>query len=698
MSGEHEAIGEKRRLAALQSYDILDTPSEAAFDDIAKLASQICGVPIALVSLIDEHRQWFKAKVGLDLAETPRNIAFCDHAIRDEGLFEIEDALSDTRFSQNPLVLGGPQIRFYAGVPLQTPEGENLGTLCVIDQQPRTLSQEQRAALAALARMVITQLELRRTVAQARTDAIALRESDARYRVLSEHLEIEVAARSQELARVWNNSHDVMLVIGLDGLVRSLNPATTAMLGWSAEDMVGNPIIEFIHPDDRPPPVGGGGLDPGRYREGGVFKNRFRMKNGGERWIAWGVSKDEEVVYYYGRDVTEETLQAEALAASEQRLRQSQKMEAVGQLTGGLAHDFNNLLTGIAGSLELLDIRVQQGRFDELVRYTAAARGAAKRAAALTHRLLAFSRQQTLDPKSVDVNRLIGEMEELIRRSVGPMAQIEVVGAGGLWPTRVDPNQLENALLNLCINARDAMPYGGKITIETANKWFDDRGAQERDVPPGQYVSLCVTDTGTGMTKEVIERAFDPFFTTKPIGQGTGLGLSMIYGFARQSGGQVRIYSELGQGTTMCIYLPRDHQAPGAEPVSKPGESVDLRGSGETVLIVDDEPTVRMLVTEVLHEFGYQSIEAGDGSAGLKVLQSDARVDLLITDVGLPGGMNGRQVADAARVFRPDLKVLFITGYAENAAVGNGQLDPGMQILTKPFSMEDLAKKIRAMV
>ena len=386
------------------------------------------------------------------------------------------------------------------------------------------------------------------------------------------------------------------------------------------------------------------------------------------------------------------------LMQAEEALRQSQKMEAVGQLTGGLAHDFNNMLAGIVGSLELMQTRMLQGRMADLERYIGAAQGAAKRAAALTHRLLAFSRRQTLDPKPTDVNRLVDGMTELVRRTVGPSVAVEVVGAGGLWPTLVDPSQLENALLNLCINARDAMPDGGRIVIETANRWLDHRGAQERDLEPGQYVSLCVSDNGTGMPPDVVAKAFDPFFTTKPIGEGTGLGLSMIYGFAKQSGGQVRIYSELGAGTMVCLYLPRHlGEAEDAEVVPDLSDAARAR-AGETVLVVDDEPTVRMLVTEVLEDLGYTAIEAADGTSGLKVLQSDVRVDLLVTDVGLPGGMNGRQMADAGRVTRPGLKVLFITGYAENAALNHGHLVPGMHVMTKPFALEALATRIRGLI
>jgi hypothetical protein len=402
--------------------------------------------------------------------------------------------------------------------------------------------------------------------------------------------------------------------------------------------------------------------------------------------------------YQFVYDVSDRLEDQERLRLAEEALRHSQKMEAVGQLTGGLAHDFNNLLTGIGGSLELLQMRLRQGRIADVERYVTAAQGAAKRAAGLTHRMLAFSRRQTLEPQPTDVNRLVAGLEELIRRTVGPQITVEVVTAAGLWPALIDPSQLESSLLNLCINARDAMPDGGRLTIETGNKWLDDRAAHERDLPVGQYLSLCVSDTGTGMTPEVIARAFDPFFTTKPIGEGTGLGLSMVYGFVRQSGGQVRIYSEVGQGTTMCIYLPRhyvDETAKGEAPQARQTARAE---DGEVVLIVDDEPSVRMLITEVLGDLGYTAIEAHDGPSGLAMLTSNARIDLLITDVGLPNGMNGRQLADAARIKRPELKVLFITGYAENAVMGSGNLGPGMRVLTKPFDLDVLTRRIREMI
>ena len=387
------------------------------------------------------------------------------------------------------------------------------------------------------------------------------------------------------------------------------------------------------------------------------------------------------------------------LMQAEEKLRQSQKMEAVGQLTGGLAHDFNNLLAGISGSLELMKLRIAQGRVADLDRYMAAAQGATERAAALTHRLLAFSRRQTLDPRPTDVDVLVKEMTELIRRTVGPSITIETVRTPEPWPALVDASQLENALLNLCINARDAMPEGGRIIIETANRSLEGQAARAYDIPEGQYLTLSVSDTGIGMTPEVMARVFEPFYTTKPIGQGTGLGLSMIYGFVQQSGGQVRLHSQVGHGTTVQLYLPRytGVVASGAEGAGKKVPAAFAQ-VGETVLVVDDEATVRMLVAEVLMELGYTVVEAADGVAGLKALRSNRNIELIITDVGLPGGMNGRQMADAAQALRPDVKTLFITGYAETAVIGDEALGPGMKILTKPFSIDALAARVRELM
>ena len=384
------------------------------------------------------------------------------------------------------------------------------------------------------------------------------------------------------------------------------------------------------------------------------------------------------------------------LLAAQDTLRQSQKMETVGQLTGGLAHDFNNILTGIIGNLELLQGRVAQGRVSEIDRYIVAAQAAAQRAASLTHRLLAFARRQPLDTKPSDINRIVLGMEDMLHRTLGERVQLEIMLTEDLWPALTDVNQFESAILNLAINARDAMPDGGRLTIETTNAQLDaDYVRRHNDVEAGDFVVVSVSDTGTGMSREVASRAFDPFFTTKPIGLGTGLGLSMIYGFAKQTQGHVRIYSEEGRGTTMKLYVARAYTDMDAPSIIE--AVVPPRGEGETILVVEDDPAVRLLITGVLDELGYRYLEASDAPQAMTILRTGAEIDLLLTDVGLPI-MNGRQLAEFARESRPEMKVLFITGYAENAAVRGCFLDRGMDMLTKPFALSVLGIKIKEMV
>jgi len=516
-------------------------------------------------------------------------------------------------------------------------------------------------------------------------------------RKLNVTLAEQVAERTADRDRMWRLSTDVMLVARFDATIMAVNPAWTTLLGWREDELLGRGFLDLVHPDDQAATR----AEAGRLSEGITtlrFENRYRHKDGSYRWLSWIAVPDEQFIHAVGRDVTGEKEQADALRNAEDALRQAQKMEAVGQLTGGIAHDFNNLLAGIVGSLELMQSRIAQGRAEHVERYAKAAMSSAQRAAALTHRLLAFARRQPLDPKAVNANQLVTSMEDLLRRTIGPLHALEIVTAGGLWTTMCDPNQLESAILNLAINARDAMPDGGKLTIETCNAHLDNAYvAAQRDITPGQYVCICVTDCGTGMPPDVVARAFEPFFTTKPLGQGTGLGLSMVYGFAKQSEGHLRIYSEMEQGTTVKIYLPRHRGMAQEEETSGTTAVVPRSEAGETVLVVEDEPVIRDLIVEVLQDLGYRALEAPDGLSGLKVLQSRERVDLLVTDVGLPG-INGRQLADQARVARPDLKVLFITGYAENATLANGFLDPGMEMITKPFAVDALAARIRTMI
>lgn len=387
-----------------------------------------------------------------------------------------------------------------------------------------------------------------------------------------------------------------------------------------------------------------------------------------------------------------ETAERERAEAS---LRQSQKMEAVGQLTGGIAHDFNNMLTGIIGGLDLMRRRIAAKRFDELDRYIDAATTSAERAAALTQRLLAFSRRQSLDPQPLDLNALIQSMSQLVRHAL-PEHIVPTFALGENLPTALaDANQLENAILNLALNARDAMPDGGTLAIETSFVDLDAAHVATRPgLPVGKFIVVSVSDTGTGIAPELLEKVFDPFFTTKPLGQGTGLGLSMVYGFAQQSGGSVRIHSQPKLGTTVKLYLPITEAAP-ADTRVKAGTTP--RGDGERVLVVEDDPAVRMLVREVLQELHYEPIEIADPIAAVPLLASDTRIDLMISDVGMPG-MNGRELADVARRHRPDLPILFITGYAEHATVRAGFLGTNMSMVTKPFSLEGLATKINALI
>jgi len=528
--------------------------------------------------------------------------------------------------------------------------------------------------------------KITRDVTEQRAAQLAALESERRFRLLVEGV-----------------TDYAIFMLSPEGYVTNWNAGAERIKGYTAAEIVGQHFSRFYTPEDAEADMPARTLDTAR-REGRCEAEGWRRRKDGSRFwasvVVDAIHDEGELIGFakITRDLSERCEAQKQLEAAREQLFQAQKMEAIGQLTGGLAHDFNNLLAGIVGCLELLRTRLAQGRIGELERYITAAQGASSRAAALTHRLLAFARRQTLDPKPTDANKLVAEMEELVQRTVGPAIKVETVQAIGLWPTLCDPNQLENAILNLCINARDAMPEGGRLTIETANMWLDARAARERDMQPGQYVALCVSDTGAGMSSEVKARAFDPFFTTKPTGQGTGLGLSMIYGFTQQSGGQVRIYSEEGEGTTVRIYLPRHQGEADQEQEQTMLSDAPRAEAGETVLIVDDEPSVRMLVTDVLEELGYAAVEAADGVAGLKVLESDMRIDLLITDVGLPGGLNGRQMADAARRGRPKLRVLFITGYAENASIGNGRMAPGMHVMVKPFGMEMLASRIKAII
>ena len=530
---------------------------------------------------------------------------------------------------------------------------------------------------------------------------------EARFLALNESLEARVADRARQLAATAAQLEETerrfhllidavteyaIFMLDTAGNVVSWNPGAERIKGYSSAEILGQHFSRFYTEDDRRKGLPQTALATAE-RTGKYEAEGWRCRKDGTTFMANVVIN--AIRHASGRllgfakitrDITEKK-------AAEEQLRQAQKMEAVGQLTGGVAHDFNNLLTVIMGNLENLDRILPPAPSTQ--RIIAAALRAASRAAMLTHRLLAFSRRQPLTPEVLSANKLVAGISELLRRTLGESILVETVLAGGLWPTLADGNQLENALINLAINARDAMPEGGKLTIETANTHLDEAYARMHDeVQPGQYVGIFVTDTGIGMTPETVAHAFEPFFTTKEIGQGTGLGLSQVYGFIKQSGGHVKIYSEVGLGTTVKLYLPRYRGTEQA--VDEKLETHQLpRGRSELVLVVEDDPDVRDYTVEMVGDLGYSVLSAPDGASALRLLDSHREVSLLFTDVGLPGGMNGRQLAEQALRRQPQLKVLYTTGYARNAIINQGRLDPAVEVVFKPFTYSDLAIKIR---
>lgn len=522
----------------------------------------------------------------------------------------------------------------------------------------------------------------------------ALRESEAGLRELNTDLERRVIERAQARGLTWQLSPDLLGALNFKGYFETSNPAWQAVLGWSEAEVASMSIFELLHPDDLEHTRAGFELTLAN-QPAIRFVNRYRCKDGSYRWISWVGIPEDNFVYCTGRDITAER-QAEAeLAAAQEALRHSQKMEAIGHLTGGMAHDFNNLLTGIIGSLDIVRRRMAAGRNNDLSRFMEAASASAMRAGALTHRLLAFARRQSLDSRPNNINRLVSSMEELLNRTLGEHIHLKCVLADDLWSGFADANQLENALLNLAINARDAMPNGGELMIETVNVQLDATDtSMHEEVEPGDYVAVSVSDTGSGMSSEVLAKAIEPFFTTKPVGEGTGLGLSAVYGFTKQSRGHLRICSEVGHGTTVTLYLPRALQ----HVVDIETKTIETpRGHGETILVVEDDVTVRLIMSDALEELGYKILIAADARPAIAFLQSRRSIDLLISDVVLPH-INGRKLAETARGLRPNLPVLFVSGYAENAIVRGDFLDPGMEMLTKPFSLDVLANKVRALI
>ncbi len=510
---------------------------------------------------------------------------------------------------------------------------------------------------------------------------------------LNQTLEEQVAMRTVERDRMWRLSTDIMLVSDMASNIVSTNPAWTRSLGWGETEMIGSSFMELVHPADHASTL----AEIARLASGATtlkFENRYQRKDGSYCILSWTAVPDQGFIHAVGRDVTSDRESAEALRQAELALYQAQKMETVGKLTGGVAHDFNNLLQVVAGNLHLLSKAVAGNERAE--RQVANALAGVGRGAKLSSQLLAFARRQPLEPKVVNLGRLVNGMEDMLQRSLGEEIEIEAVISGGLWNTSVDPAQVENAVLNLAINARDAMDGHGKLTIEVGNAYLDDVYTRTHpDVAPGQYVVLAVSDTGSGMSAEVMAQAFEPFFSTKPEGKGTGLGLSMVYGFVKQSGGHVKIYSETGQGTTIKLYLPRTLQKPD-NVVAADFEPVT--GGSETILVAEDDDGVRATVIEILGDLGYRILKANDAASALAIVESGVHIDLLFTDVVMPGPLRSPELARKARELLPDIAVLFTSGYTENAIVHGGRLDAGVDLIGKPYTQDALARKIRAVL
>lgn len=572
---------------------------------------------------------------------------------------------------------------------------------------PRTILLRSRPKNEA----VVSFAALNQKIADLSREVRGRRRAEAGLRELNDTLEQRIEARTQEIREVFSRLYHsesqfrnlvesvtdcAIFMIDQNGFVTTWNAGAERIKGYTNAEIIGQHFSIFYTEDDRRSGVPAQALATAR-RTGRIAMDGWRVRKGGDLfWASVIINKvhDEDGCVAGFAKITRDLTERRTV---EEQLRQVQKMEAIGQLTGGIAHDFNNLLTVISGNIETVQRRMS--RTDPgLYRYLEAADRAVERASTLTHRLLAYSRRQPLEPRPVELNRLIMGMSDLLGRTIGAHITVETVLAGGLWQVSADPNQVENAILNLAVNARDAMPQGGKLTLETANAYLDEAYARiNAEVIPGQYAMLAISDTGIGMTPDVVEKAFEPFFTTKGLGEGTGLGLSQAYGFIKQSGGHIKIYSELGEGTTVRLYLPRLPEQPALVQEDAPVVQPPPLGGKETILVVEDNHEVRAFTTDILRELGYEILEAAEGDTALSLIASEPRIMLLFTDVGLPGPFNGRQIADEARKLRSDLKILFTTGYAQNAIIHQGRLDPGVQLIVKPFNFTGLAAKIRQM-
>ncbi len=662
------ADDEPGRLAALRSYDIVDSSTEGLFDDLVATAQTIADVPIAYMALIDEERQWFKSAVGLSDTETPRNIAFCDHAIRSSEVMVILDAAKDPRFADNPLVTGPPHIRFYAGAPIISPEGYAVGTICMSDTKPRT-EFKYAGALAALARQAAALLELRKTLAV-------------------KQIAVELAADQRD--RLWDSSLDMMLIARTDGTLIAGNPAWEQAFG-EIDPLNPKKVADYIHESEERGPAQLENLETSV-----TLERIMRDQKGDARYLSWNLAKQDDLIFGIARDITH-------ARETEAQLAHVQRMESIGQLTGGIAHDFNNLLTIILGNLDIARRRAKKtGGLEKIEMAIDNAREGAKRAASLTQRLLAFARRQSLTPAIVSVSDLIEGLTPLAQQVLDARYTFDVQCAEQTWPINIDAAQLENAILNLIVNARDALEAGetgdGRVTLKAGNYTVTEEQAETigSDAHSGDFVKICVSDTGSGISEDIAARIFEPFFTTKETGKGTGLGLSQVQGFVLQSGGFVTLDTRQGVGTTISIWLPaaeHDGNIAATGPTESAHETDAPKGmAGKFVLVVEDNHDLRSHVAELLREEGMEVTEASDGEEAIAILRGmRTKPQLVLSDIRMPR-MDGQELAALIAQDFPDMPIILMSGYAGGDLSADS---PHTDLLGKPFSPDELIGMMR---
>jgi PAS domain S-box-containing protein len=713
---------EAQRLKTLHQYDVLDTPPEQSFDDLTMLAAQICQTPMSTVSLVDKSRQWFKSKIGVSVEETSRDIAFCAHTILHKSeVLEVRDAEADPRFADSPLVTADPHIRFYAGAPLVSPDGQALGALCVMDRAPRTLTPEQLAALGALSRLVVAQLELRRQTRELANEAAErqrskglldqqyeqlaaskaeadrllglaeksrravlsvledekragqnLRESEERFRQLAENI--------QEVFWITCPARNQMIYV---------SPAYEKVWGRTCQSLYASPgsWLDAIHPEDRD-----------RIRQAattrqpnGTYDEEYRIVRPDQsvRWIhdrAFPVrdraGQVDRIVGVAG-DITEKKkMEAQFLRA--------QRLENIGTLAGGIAHDLNNVLAPILMSCEMLQMQAR----DEITRnLVVMIKGGAERGADLVRQVLSFARGVEGRRISVQAKHLIREMVNIARETFPKSIRIESRTQKDLWVVSGDPTQLHQVLLNLCVNARDAMPAGGELTITADNVLVETPlPGMDQDIKPGPYLVIKVTDTGTGIPPEIRERIFEPFFTTKEVGKGTGLGLSTTLGIVKSHGGLINIESEPGKGTTFEVWLPANNRE--EQPAAPVGEAPLPRGNGEQILVVDDELSLRTLTRQTLEAHGYVVLTATNGAEAITTYSKyKEEIDVVLTDILMPE-MDGVALTLALRKMNPTALVIATCGFADKEHHAKA-IDAGAKkFLPKPYTAEMLLNSL----